>query len=42
MSKGKDSKKKSDKTAPSKTAKEKKADKALKRNDKGGPGQIGS
>jgi hypothetical protein len=40
MAKGKGVKKQKDKTAPAKTAKEKKADKALKRSGKGGAGKI--
>lgn len=40
MAKEKDGKKKNDKTAPMKSAKEKKADKTAKRNEKNGIGKA--
>lgn len=40
MSKGKDTKKSSDKTAATKTPKEKKAAKALKKQEKNGNGRL--
>ena len=40
MSKGKDTKKTSDKTVASKTPKEKKAEKALKKQTKNGNGRL--
>ena len=40
MSKGKDAKKPADKTAPLKTPKEKKAEKALKKLGKNNPGKL--
>jgi hypothetical protein len=42
MSKGKDIKKKSDKTAAAKTPKEKKAEKAIKKNEKLSSSKLGS